>query len=83
MSYIAEFYKLRKSGKNKGKYIFLRKMEVDHISELVPNSLLNIVNNKGKSHRYFIDRREHVYYDGSKEYFLQYFIGLYLVAYSL
>jgi len=74
MSYTAEFYKLRKSGKNKGKYIFLKKIEIDHISELVTGSLLNIVAKSGKNHRYYIDRREHVYYDSPQEYYLQYFI---------
>jgi len=74
MSYTAEFYKLRKSGKNKGKYLFMKKMEVDHISELVVGSFLNIMNKNGNTHKYYIDRREHVYYDKNQEYYLQYFI---------
>ena len=74
MSYTALFYKLRKSGKNKGKYIFLKKIEIDHISELVVGSFLNLVNKSGNTHKYYIDRREHIYYDSPQEYYLQYFI---------
>lgn len=74
MSYVAEFYKLRKSGKNKGKYLFLRKMEIDQISELTPSNFFNIVSKSGKNHRYIIERTEHVYYDADNEYYMKFFI---------
>jgi len=74
MSYTAEFYKFRKSGKNKGKYLFHKKIEIDHISELVVGSFLKLVNRNGNEHKFYVDRREHIYYDGNKEYYLQYFI---------
>lgn len=74
MSYIAEFFKLRKCGKAKGKYIFYRRMSVDNISDLVIGSFLNIMSKKGNTHKYYVDRKEHVYYDNEGEYYVQYFI---------
>ena len=52
----------------------MKKLEIDHISELIVGSFLNIMNKNGNNHKYYIDRREHIYYDNDKEYYLQYFI---------
>jgi len=74
MSYTAEFFKLMKAGKNRGKYKFYRRMSVDHVSDLVTGSFLNIMNKTGINHKYYVERKEHIYYDNEKEYYVQYFI---------
>ena len=74
MSYTAEFFKLMKTGKSRGKYRFYRRMTVDHVSDLVTGSMLNITNRKGINHKYYVERKEHIYYDIEKEYYVQYFI---------
>lgn len=74
MSYTAEFWKLRKSGRHKGQYIYYKNMSVDHISDLIVGSYFKMVSKKGNLHKYYIDRKEHIYYDTKKEYYVQYFI---------
>lgn len=74
MAYISEFFKFRKTGKNAGKYLFYRRMPVDHITDLKAGCIFKIVTKSGKCHKYYIDREEHVYYDTEKEYYVQYFI---------
>jgi len=74
MSYIAEFFKFRKTGKNAGKYLFYRRMSVDQVSDLRVGEFFNIKTKSGKLHRYFVDRKEHIFYDVEGEYFDQFFI---------
>lgn len=49
-------------------------MSVDHISDLVVGSFLNIMSKRGNAHKFYVDRKEHIYYDNEKEYYVQYFI---------